>query len=407
MATIKSIAALPQIESLRVQNYRALKDIELKNLTRLTVLLGANGSGKTTVFDVFSFLAECFNFGLRSAWDKRNRFKELRTRGVTEPITIEIRYREKKSSPLITYHLAIDETPKGPVVVEEWLRWQRKKPAYPFKFLDYKYGKGTAITGEMPEADDKRISYDLKSPDLLAVNTLGQLQDNPRVAALREFITGWYISYLTPDAARGYPDAGPQEKLSRTGDNLPNVIQYLQEQYPEQLERILTTLTRRVPQLQKVFSEPMPSGHLLLRIKDAPFEDPILAKFASDGTLKMLAYLIVLYDPAPSPFIGLEEPENQLHPRLLYELGEECRSATARTQMLVTTHSPFFLNAMQPEEVRILFRDELGFTQTKQVSTIQGIQEFVNEGATLGNLWMENQFGVGDPLTRPEMTRSR
>jgi predicted ATPase len=169
----------------------------------------------------------------------------------------------------------------------------------------------------------------------------------------------------------------------------------------------LTTLTRRVPQLQKVFSEPMPSGHLLLRIKDAPFEDPILAKFASDGTLKMLAYLIVLYDPAPSPFIGLEEPENQLHPRLLYELGEECRSATARTQMLVTTHSPFFLNAMQPEEVRILFRDELGFTQTKQVSTIQGIQEFVNEGATLGNLWMENQFGVGDPLTRPEMTRSR
>jgi len=400
MKTTKPLASLPQIESLRVRNYRALRDVHLKKLTRLTVLLGPNGSGKTTLFDVFSFLAECFNFGLRHAWDKRNRFKELRTRGATEPITIEISYREKKGSPLITYHLAIDETPKGPVVVEEWLRWQQKKPAHPFRFLDYKMGKGTAITGETPEANDKRVNYDLKSPDLLAVNTLGQLQDNPRVAALREFITGWYISYLTTDAARGFPESGPQEKLSRTGDNLPNVIQYLQEQHPKQLERILTTLTSRVPRLESVMADPMPSGQLLLRIKDGPFKEPILAKFASDGTLKLLAYLIVLYDPEPSAFIGIEEPENQLHPRLLYELGEECRKATERTQMLVTTHSPFFLNAMRPNEVRVLYRDEEGYTQVKQVSEIAGIHEFINEGASLGNLWMQGHFRVGDPLTR-------
>jgi predicted ATPase len=400
MKTPKPLSSLPQIESLRVRNYRALRDVHLKKLTRLTVLLGPNGSGKTTLFDVFSFLAECFNFGLRHAWDKRNRFKELRTRGVTEPITIEITYREKKGSPLITYHLVIDETPKGPVVVEEWLRWKRQHPAQPFRFLDYKMGKGIAITGETPEADDKRVTYDLNSPDLLAVNTLGQLQDNPRVSALREFITGWYISYLTPDAARGYPESGPQEKLSRSGDNLPNVIQFLQEQHPEQLELILSSLTKRVPRLEKVLAEAMPSGQLLLRIKDAPFTDPILAKFASDGTLKMLAYLIVLYDPEPSAFIGIEEPENQLHPRLLYELGEECRKATERTQMLVTTHSPFFLNAMRPEEVRVLYRDDAGFTQVKQVSEIAGIKEFMDEGAGLGNLWIQGHFRVGDPLTR-------
>ena len=71
----------PRIEYLRVQNYRALKDIELKNLTPLTVFLGPNGSGKSTIFDAFAFLAESFQAGLRKAWDKRGRFKELRTRG--------------------------------------------------------------------------------------------------------------------------------------------------------------------------------------------------------------------------------------------------------------------------------------------------------------------------------------
>ena len=59
----------------------------------------------------------------------------------------------------------------------------------------------------------------------------------------------------------------------------------------------------------------MQDGRLLLQLKDAPFEKPILAKFASDGTLKLLAYLIVLYDPEPPKLIGIEEPENHLHPK--------------------------------------------------------------------------------------------
>jgi predicted ATPase len=106
----------PRIEYLRVQNYRALKDIELKGLTPLTVFLGPNGSGKSTIFDVFAFLSESFQSGLRKAWDKRGRFKELRSRGADGNIIFEVKYREKKSSPLITYHLEIGEDSKGPFV---------------------------------------------------------------------------------------------------------------------------------------------------------------------------------------------------------------------------------------------------------------------------------------------------
>ncbi len=388
----------PRIEYLKVQNFRALREVEFKSLTPMTVLLGPNGSGKSTVFDVFAFLAECFESGLRRAWDRRGRARELKTRNAQGPVTIEIKYRERPQTPLITYHLAIDEQTGAPVVVEEWLSWKRGSWGKPFRFLEYKRGQGRAASGEAPDAEEERIEISLKSPDLLAVNALGQFQEHPRVAALRDFITGWYVSYLSAESTRGQPEAGPHERLTKTGDNLANVIQYLADQHPERLEAIFTALQVRVPRIERVLAEPMQDGRLLLQIKDAPFDHPVLARFASDGTLKMLAYLMLLYDPQPPPFIGIEEPENFLHPRLLYGLAEECRRASERTLLLVTTHSPFFLDALRPKEVHVLWRNEEGHTQTRRIDDLQGVSEFVGAGAQLGDLWMEGYFGMGDPL---------
>ncbi|MCW0374805.1 AAA family ATPase [Xanthomonas sontii] len=387
-----------RIEYLKIQNFRAIRELELREITPLTVLLGPNGSGKSTVFDVFAFLAECFELGLRRAWDKRGRARELKTRGSEGPIIIEIKYREP-GYPLITYHLAVDERNNAPVVIEEWLQWRRNERGRPFRFLDYKEGVGRATSGERPDDQDKRVDTPLKAADLLAVNALGQFAEHPRVAALRDFITGWYVSYLSADSTRGQPEAGPQDRLSRTGDNLANVIQYMAEQHPARLEEMFETLRKRIPRVERVLAETMPDGRLLLQIKDAPFSHPVLARFASDGTLKMLAYLVLLYDAAPPPFIGIEEPENFLHPRLLPELAEECRKASTRTQLLVTSHSPFFINSLHPEEVRVLWRDDNGYTQARRAADLPGIREFIKHGALLGHLWMEGQLGVGDPLT--------
>lgn len=386
-----------RIQYLKVENYRALNRVEFKKLTPMTALLGPNGSGKSTVFDVFAFLSECFESGLRGAWDRRGRAKELKTRGSDGPVVIEIQYKEPKL-PLITYHLAVDEREGRPVVVEEWLQWRRGTKGKPFRFLDYKEGRGRVISGEVPDEKDTRKEIPLKSPDLIAVNALGQFADHPRVAALRDFITGWYVSYFSVDDTRGQPEAGPKERLSRSGDNLANVIQYLAEQHPERLERVFEVLRARVPRVERVLADTMPDGRLLLQIKDAPFQHPVLARFASDGTLKMLAYLVLLHDPDPPPFIGIEEPENFLHPRLLPELAEECRKASENGQLLVTTHSPFFINALKPDEVRVLYRDEKGYTQAVRAADIKGVPEFMQAGALLGDLWMEGHFGMGDPL---------
>ncbi|WP_197522993.1 AAA family ATPase [Actinokineospora pegani] len=385
------------IAKLRIRNYRVLRDVTFEDLTPLTVLFGPNGSGKSTVFDVFAFLHEAFTTNLRRAWDGRNRLSEIRSRGAEGPVEFELKYRETPSSRLVTYKLALDERGGGPVVVDERLQWNTAPGSgRPRDILSFSEGVGEVYD----EQAGIKVSERLDSPDLLAVSSLGQLSRYPQVSALRRFITGWYLSYLNIDLVRSQPMAGPQERLSVTGDNLANVIQYLGEQHPDRLATIFDVLGRRIPSLESVESEQMADGRLLLRLKDKPFDAPVLAKFVSDGTLKLLAYLTVLYDPDPASIVGIEEPENQLHPRLLFDLAEEARSAAGRSQMLVTTHSPYFADALRPNELWVLFRDETGYARTMRASDIRELTDMVDAGGSLGSLWMEGYFGVGDPLVR-------
>lgn len=394
----------PRVERMRIKNFRALRNIELDNITPLSVLLGPNGSGKSTVFDVFAFLAECFTDGLRRAVGSRGdgSLRDLRSRDSSGPISLELTYREgfatNQGRPsAITYHLEIDEDRNRPIVGREWMHWKRRSYGAPFRFLDYKSGEGNVITGELPEAADTRIERRLTGADVLAVSTLGQLAENPRVKALRDFVTGWHLSHLSAKEMRQIPTAGPQEHLSRSGDNLVNVIEYLRESRPDVLEKIFATLRRRIPRIERVESTPLPSGHLLLMLKDAPFKEAMQARYASDGTMKMLAYLVQLNDPTPPPLTGIEEPENFLHPKLLRELAEECEQAAVSTQLLVTTHSPFFIDALKPEQVWAMTRDENGYTMAKRLGDMRDLRPMLDAGASLGQLWMENFLEFGNP----------
>ena len=391
--------SVPHIESLHVRNYRALRDIELKQLKPLTVFLGANGSGKSTLFDVFAFLNECFTDGLHNALNKRGGVEELRTRGSDVPIEIELKYREKPDTPIITYHLSINENAEGPFVETEWMHWRRGSRGKHVRFLNFHHGKGSVIPGETPDKTDKPIDEHLNDPATIAVSIFGQSTHHPRVSALRRFITDWYLSRLSTDATRQSTNDGAQKRLTPTVNNLPNVIQYLQERYPERLEKIISSLSNQVPRLEKVDTELMMSGHRRLQIKDAPFEQPISAKFASDGTLKLLSYLTLFYDPQPPQLIGIEEPENYLHPRLLTGFVGACIEALMCSQFIITTHSPRLVNEFNADEVWVLYRDEQGFTVCKRAADMLGVEQLLEAGAKLGKLWMEGFFEFGDPLT--------
>lgn len=386
-----------RIERLTVKNYRVLKDVTFSDVTPLTVLCGANGSGKSTVFDVFAFLHQAFTQGLRPAWDDRRRMDAIRSRGQSGPVSFEIKYRAANSrgqERLVTYYLAIDQIAASPVVVSERLQWSVAPGAGRSKnILVFAHGDGEVFDEDSGETE----SESLASADLLAVSALGQFQTHPRVRALRDFIQGWYLSYVSADGTRATPDAGPEPRLSRSGDNLANVIQFLQESHPDRLGEIFAVLSSRVPQLENVLPRELDDGRLLLRLKDVPFDEPVLARFTSDGTLELLAYLTLLYDPAPPAVIGIEEPENQLHPKLLPLLAEEMRSASAVSQVLVTTHSRELISAIRPSELWTIGRDQTGFARVERASDNDLVVSMMKSGANLGSLWSEGYLSSADP----------
>ena len=422
------------LEGIRIQNYRVLKDVTLGKtllapeadvapLTPLTAVIGKNGVGKSSLFDAFGFLADCLRLGVEDACDHRGRggFNRIHSQGSVASITFEVCYRADSQSPLITYLLRLEADDAGrPRVSTEFLLQMPsgKSLDMPRAFLYLMGGKGVAwkedSQGEQivnsvdsgvnldrilirfmegnagAESDDVEF-IQLQDNRRLGIATLGALKQHPRIAAFREFLEGWYLSYFTPDAARGLPMAGPQRRLSIHGDNLANVVQYMRREHSEEFDGILQKIAGRVPGIDKIDAQRTEDGRLLLRFNDRGFEDPFYAQQMSDGTLKLFAYMLLMEDPNPPPFICIEEPENGLYHKLLEVLAAEFRAhATGDSnapQIFVTTHHPYLVDALTPEEVWVLQKGEDGFATISRASDDPIVKAMAEEGLPLGSLW--------------------
>jgi len=393
-----------RIESIRLKNYKSFRDSTLKDIPPFLVVVGANGAGKTTLFDVFGFLHDCLKGNVRQALDTRGRFKEVLSRDSNEnTILIEIQYRMTIAGVerLVTYSLEISERNNIPYVKHEVLRYKRGRYGSPFHFLDFSNGEGYAITNEEDfKKEDKELKRELQkvSPDTLAIKGLGQFERFKAANAFRQLIESWHVSDFHINAARGRKEAsGEAEHLSETGDNLPLVAQRLFEQHPETFREILNTMARRVPGVSGVEPRLQDDGYLTLRFQDGSFKTPFLDRYVSDGTIKMFAYLVLLHDPKPHPLLCVEEPENQLYPKLMLELAEEFRQYANRGgQVLVSTHSPDFLNAVELDEVCWLVKTQ-GNTEIRRAKDDPQIAAYMADGDQMGYLWKQGFFEGADP----------
>ena len=394
-----------QIERIRIRNFRAFRKVEMQDIPRLAVLVGANGTGKSSLFSVFGFLRDAMDANVRTALAKlggSRGFHEVRSRNSDGPIEIEVAYRIQPGPPLISYGISINLDRSGkPVVEREILRYRRGQHGAPWHFLDFKQGKGYAVTNEITEvktaAELEREEQTLKSPDLLAIKGLAQFERFPAVVALGNLIEHWHVSDFHISRARAEPEAGYAEHLSREGENLALVIEYLHDNHPNVFSTIKNALQNRVPGITHVESRQTEEGRVLLKFQDGAFADPFLARHVSDGTIKMLAYLTLLHDPDPHPLLCVEEPENQLYPSLLEELAEEFRSYAQRGgQVLISTHSPGFLNAAQLEEVFWL-QKQGGYTTIHRASDNAQMKAYMDDGDQMGQLWKQGFFTGADP----------
>ena len=412
---------MAQIEGFRVQNYRSLRDVTLGRLpgdqeadilTPLTVVIGKNGVGKSTLFDAFGFMADCLTSDVESACDQKQRggFDRLRSMGSKEPIQFEIYYREARNQRPITYELAIDLDASGrPFVVSERLRQRRRnqKHGRPFPFLRLLHGKGLVWAGEdavETEGEGENEEVNIKVPveltdsRQLGIATLGTLRDHPRITRFRDFLKGWYLSYFHPDAARGLPSAGPQRHLNVHADNVGNVVQFMQREHKARFQSILRRIAQRIPGITGIDTHITEDKRVLLRFNDGGFKDPFFAQQMSDGTLKVFAYLLLLEDPEPPPFICIEEPENGLYHKLLEALAQEFRAHASgkrnTSQIFVTTHQPYFVDALSPSEVWILEKGADGFSTVRRASSLDTVRNLVAEGLPLGGLWYSDYLDL-------------
>ncbi len=393
-----------KLESLTIKNYKVFQHVELKNLPGMCVFVGANGSGKTTLFDVFGFLRDALHGNVRTALQKRGGFREVATRGcVDQPIEFTLQFRLPIGGVdrLVTYLLEIRQDKGRPIVAREILRYKRGSQGSPFHFLDFRGGRGYAILNEedfnKADSELEREEQTLDSPDILAVKGLGQFQRFRAANAFRQLIENWHVSDFHISDARQTRDAGYAEHLSPQGENAALVAQYLYEQHPDIFQHVLDKMKQRVPGVEDVKAVETDDGRIVLKFQDGSFKDPFVARYVSDGTIKMFAYLLLLNDPSPHPLLCVEEPENQLYPSLMVELAEEFRSyAEQGGQVMVSTHSPDMLNSIQLEEIFWLKKSN-GVTTIDRAADNTLIKSLVKGGDLPGALWKQGLFDGVNP----------
>ncbi len=423
---------MSRIEGFRVENYRSLKSVGLGRqsvmrpespLTPITAVIGKNGVGKSALFDSLGFLSDCLKLGVEEACNVKGRggFNRIRSQGADGPIAFAVVYREADDAWPVGYLVELDSDGSGrPVVSSEFLIQCREEAGASgvHMFLLMEQGAGVAWKGpssgrptiegfgdginpwilreeiqkmQWGDADAEIELIDMRDRDRLAIATLGALKQHPKIASFRQFLEGWYLSYFNPGAARALPLEGPQKYMNSHGDNLANVVQFMKDSHPEVFETVLRNIAEKIPGIDRIDTETSSDGRLLLRFNDKGFSDPFYAQQMSDGTLKLFAYRIMLEHPEPPPFICIEEPENGLYPKLLEVLAQEFRDHAMReengSQVFVTTHQPYFVDGLAPEEVWILEKGEDGFSTIRRASDDPVVRSMAEEGLPLGSLW--------------------
>lgn len=413
---ICEVSAMGKILGIAIKNYGSLKDIKMGQLYsgqtgvplgNMVAIIGPSGNGKSTLADAFGFIADALTTDVESACDASNRggYDKLVSQGSNGPIHFEIYYKENSNSRPITYELTIGKDKYDrPYVKDERLRQRRpgNKSGRPLSFLYLIDGKGYAFEGAEGGQDDEgvvtgsKVDVELSDIRKLGIVTLGAMKQYSRIEKFLTFLKSWYLCYFTPDTARQIQTAAPAPYLNRTGSNLNNVAQFMYRENPGDFKRILTSIQTKIPNIKKIEPVKLKNGQMVLEFWQNGFNEPFFSQRMSDGTLKLFAYYMLLHEKNPRQLVFIEEPENGLYHQYLVDLAIEMSKNVGtgyNKQLFVTTHSPFFVNALSPEQVWVLDKGADGFSTIKRSSEYDFVSDLVQEGAYIGDLWNDKYFG--------------
>lgn len=340
-----------KINRIKINGFRRLKDIDL-SVRPFIVLIGANGVGKTSFLDTFSLLSASASGNLMSTLSQFGGIANILTRGISERLSLLVDMDVPQHKPL-EYEVQLSPRGVGYSIVREVLSQQRHGYAQPFKHID---STGEAI--RFYNIEDSRLlsphwEHNMMETSLSQVPKMFQQPEELR--RMMATVTHYHALDVGPRAPVKLPQPMKPATLPGVdGEDLVPYLYYLRESVTDRFDAIVDALHSAFPDFEKLNFPPVAAGVLAMTWKDKNFTQPLYLHELSEGTLRFLWLVSLLQSPALSMVTMIDEPEVSLHPELLSLLADLMREASARTQLIVATHSDRFIRFLKPEEVLVM-----------------------------------------------------
>lgn len=367
-----------QLCRLHITGYRALRDLEVE-LGPLTVIIGANATGKSSLFQALQLISSTAANELPPGIDGRSLAATAFHVGGPEQITCAMTFDLGLRS-TFDYRVEILGPAKSPSVARELLQTETlAATGKPFVFLDFKNGRGRV--SEPTDRASSRSEWVLNPVGTAlrrgldpSLHTIGKVHD---------YLTHWafYSGFdVGPSAALRQPV--PLEAdlvLSPSGANLTSVLMGLRSSHPDQWDEIQTHLGSALPDFERLNVMPAPGkGLVMASLKEHSLPQALPLADLSDGTLRFLCWATLLLSPALPSLLCIDEPETGLHPRALAALAGLIRVASSRTQIIVATHSPQLLAEFDLNDIAVM-RRPFGTVELVRPSTSHALAAMVSE----------------------------
>ena len=335
------------ITEIRVKNFRGIGE-ETIELDRLTVLVGRNGAGKSSVVDALRFLRDAVTVGLDDAILHRHGIVSLRRWSPTKPYDIGMELTSEQASFYGHYQFTLASLPDGGFKVKhEACSVRRGNRTFEFE----REGEKLRMSGNSGQPSRRLDRLALALPALAIFN--------PELSRLRAQLRSLGFFAIFPNTLREPQKPSAQKILTEHGENLATVIRELKAKKMDAMEAIIAALDNVVGGIRDIRVQQV-GGFLATEIKHV-MSSKHCAWFdlsqESDGTLRMLGLLVALYQGQRS-FLAIEEPELTLHPGALAVLSDVLGEVANRGQLLITTQSPDLIARFPADQLRVVERED-------------------------------------------------
>lgn len=369
-----------QIDTIDLTGYRPFSGFAAQ-LRDLTIIIGANASGKSSLFDFLRFVSFAASNPLPPEIDPRSVGKRLFHANGPEQIELAlvVRYGDAES---LRYEVGIQGPIGAPRVTREQLAGTARlssSGATPFVFLSF--GNGRGVVRDPAERKLRRPVWTVAPNELALRRAL-----DPTLVTLsrfQAFVTAWrfYAGFdVSSSAAMRRPVLSePSPMLAEDGSNLSAVLFSLVSEHPDAWGELETLLRSAVPGFLSLAVKPRGGPGTVMGIwREQGIKDELTLADLSDGTLRFLCWATLCLSPNIPPLICIDEPEIGLHPRVLPVLAGVLRLASARSQILVATHSPYFLSQFKLDEIAVMKKED-GKAVFKRPATSESLRQEIEE----------------------------